>query len=111
MVRKTHKKIAIDFDGCIHDWKNKLEGHKMGQPINGVEQALRDFQQLEFQIIIYSVWGMPENEHIIKDWMDFYGLPFDRITNLKPNADFYIDDKALRFEGQWEPIVSIVANS
>ncbi len=30
--------------------------------------------------------------------MNYYKLPFNEITNIKPQADHYIDDKAIKFE-------------
>lgn len=89
------KVLAIDFDGVIHDFKNPLKGRRMGAPLPGAKEALIAYKQRGDTIIIHSVWG--DKPKAISDFMDYYGLPFDTITNIKPNADVYLDDKAIRF--------------
>jgi capsule biosynthesis phosphatase len=42
---------------------------------------------------------------ITLDWLDKYNIPYDEIFFGKQNADVYIDDRALRFEG-WDSISS-----
>ena len=98
-------KLAIDFDGTIHDYKNPVKGKRMGEPIEGAKQALSRHRMLGYKVIIHSVWGYKDN--IIGDWMKFYGIPYDEITNIKPQADYYIDDKAIRFNNNWKEIIKI----
>jgi hypothetical protein len=91
--------LAIDFDGVLHDHKNPKVGRKMGAPISGAKEALQFFRERGDRIIIHSVWG--DRERIIREWMNYYLIPFDEITNIKPDADVYLDDRGLRFEN-WE---------
>ena len=95
--------LAIDFDGVIHDYKNPIEGRKMGAPIVGTRDALLSFRQRGHKIIVFSVWADISKRKVISDFMNYYRLPFDSITNIKPDADFYIDDKAIRFSS-WSNI-------
>jgi hypothetical protein len=96
--------IAVDFDGVIHDYKNPIEGRRMGAPIAGTKEALAEFEANDHRIIIFSVWGNPAGEKIIRDFMNYYELPYHEITNVKPQADLYIDDKAIRFTN-WEEVL------
>lgn len=93
--------LAVDFDNTIHDTKHPVKGMKMGPPLEGAKEALTRFKQRGDTVIIHSIWG--HNNTVISDWLKYYGIPFDRITNLKPQADYYIDDKAIKFEG-WDNI-------
>jgi predicted phosphatase len=86
--------FAVDFDNVIHDAKNPLEGKRMGAPIEGARSALQILRQ-KGKVIIFSVWG--NNPKPIEEWLRYYDIPFDSITNIKPQADCYIDDKAIRF--------------
>lgn len=95
--------LAIDFDGVIHDNKNPIEGKRMGPPIVGAKEALQQMRETGEAIIIFCVWANDYGWKVIHDWMEFYQIPFDDITNVKPQADVYIDDKALKFES-WEQI-------
>jgi hypothetical protein len=93
--------LAIDFDGVIHDYKNPVEGKRMGQPIEGTKNKLATFRMLGYTIIVHSLWG--DKNGIIGEWMKYYGIPYDEITNIKPNADYYIDDRAIKF-ASWKEI-------
>lgn len=90
--------IAVDFDGVIHDYKNPIPGRKMGAPMEGAKQGLEYFRRNGFKIIVFTVWGgTDQGKKTIKDFMNYYILPFNEITNIKPQADYYLDDKAIRF--------------
>lgn len=91
-------RLAIDLDDVIHDTHNVLPGYKMGQPIQGAVRALQQLHSEGNQIIIHTVWAdSPQKIKAISDWLDYFNIPHANITNRKPLADFYIDDKALRF--------------
>ena len=89
--------VAVDFDGVIHDFKHPVEGRRMCPPIAVARQALEKLRELGFQIVVFTVWGNDKGIRTIEDYMIFYQLPFDEVTNVKPNADYYIDDKAIKF--------------
>jgi hypothetical protein len=92
------KVLAIDFDGVIHDFKNPVPHRRMGPPIFGTKEALETLKNQGYELIIFCVWGDEKGQKTIADFMKYYGLPFDSITNIKPQADYYIDDKAIRFK-------------
>ena len=85
--------IAVDYDGVIHDHKHP--NMRMGLPIDGAKEAITSLKELGHTIIIHSVKG--DRPQHIAEWMTWYNIPYDRITREKPEADFYIDDKAIRF--------------
>lgn len=87
--------MAIDFDGVIHNHKHPVEGRRMGGPMEGCKEMLDLWKSAGYKLIVFSVWG--GNSKTIEDWMTYYQIPFDEVTNIKPQADYYIDDKAVRF--------------
>lgn len=92
-------KIAIDLDGTIHDPFNVNKGYKMGQPIPGATQAIKYLQDRGHEIIIFPTWAdNQQRRKAIVDWLTYFQVPFDDITSVKPDADFYIDNNAIRFE-------------
>lgn len=102
LTSSKYRIIAVDFDGVIHDHENPIEGRRMGAPIDGAQEALEYLKGQGDKIIIFCVWaGSDQGKKTISDWMVFYEIPFNDITNIKPNADFYIDDRAIRFVN-WE---------
>lgn len=100
-------KIAIDFDGVIHDYKNPVPGRRMGAPIAGAKEALIALKDEFHEVIVFTVWGDEKGQKTITDFMNYYELPFDSITNIKPRVDLYIDDKGLRFTN-WEETMGAI---
>lgn len=86
--------FAVDFDNTVHDAAHPIPGRRMGPPIEGAKEALTGFIK-RGEVVIFTVWG--DTPKPIEDWFKFYGIPFTRITNIKPSATYYIDDKAIRF--------------
>lgn len=93
--------IAVDFDGVLCDPKNVDEGRRMGNPVWGARDAMQALRRKGFKLIIHTVrGGSPKH---VEDWLRFYSIPFDEVTNIKPNdVAFFIDDHALRFDGDWD---------
>ncbi|GAC1501794.1 MAG: hypothetical protein NVS1B10_06190 [Candidatus Saccharimonadales bacterium] len=90
--------LAIDFDRTIHNIDEPLDGQKMGKPMPGAEQALEAIQDSGHNIIIHTLRARsPQGTEVVQDWLDYYDLPYSSITAIKPDADYYIDDKALTF--------------
>jgi ribonucleotide monophosphatase NagD (HAD superfamily) len=98
------KTLAIDFDGVIHDYKNPVPGRRMGAPIAGAKEALTSLKDKGYEIVVFTVWGDEKGQKVIADFMNYYQLPFDRITNIKPQAEYYIDDKAIAFL-RWDDVL------
>lgn len=118
---KTHPPIAnrlalIDFDGTIVPW-GPLMGDKV--PFPGVKEALDTLRANGYRIGVFTsrlsqtwarsvVGGGPavamfllEQETYVRAHMTRFDLPFDFVTAEKMPAQFYIDDKAIGFRGDW----------
>lgn len=92
--------LAIDFDDTIHDTKNPAPGRKMGPPLEGAKDALIEFKRQGHTIIIHTAQSSFKH---IEDWLHYFDIPFDEVTNIKPLAACYIDDKAIHFTA-WSKI-------
>ena len=115
--QKPHDKIAIiDFDGTL--CKHAFPGVGAVEP--NVKRAL-ELLKIKGYIIkihscrtsIYPFSGsdIEREEHIdlIFEFLREHKIPYDEIildeTKNKPLADVYIDDRAVRYEGNWMEIV------
>jgi DNA-binding LacI/PurR family transcriptional regulator len=96
---------AFDFDGVI----SKYEGFKSvthtGEPIEEVVKAIRILKNKGHKILIYST----RSDEVLRKYCIEYDIPVDYINRNpelegenpgKPIAFVYIDDRAIRYEGQ-----------
>ena len=112
MIYET-KAICVDFDGVIAEFTDDL--NDFGSLIPGAPEAISELKALGYRIIIYTARpSHQEHKERLASYLQTHGIPFDEInTNShcaweteKPVADLYIDDRALRFEGNWNHTVS-----
>ena len=120
-----NKVIIVGFDGtlCKHTFPD------VGEIEPNVKSALERLKDLGYTIRIHSCrtatyWNKeeyrsislsdnqePREKHIkcIQNFMEENDLPYDAIiveTNMdKPIAEYYIDDRAIRYEGNWLDVV------
>lgn len=91
---------AIDFDHTIHNPEDRERGFKMGKPFAGAKEALTRLGELGAKIVIHTCRATDTAEHVAA-WLDYFEIPYDEITALKPMADVYVDDRAVPFLGDW----------
>lgn len=118
--------IAVDFDGTCCD----MEFPMIGAPKPGVKEALTRFRELGYKIMIwtcrtshfnYDVFGGDPRQPTLErdrvkemiEWLDRNEIPYDEVddgSRGKPGADFYIDDKGIRFDDSvgWAGITAFV---
>jgi len=112
-------RVAVDLDGVIldFDW-DKWVKHGMnyfGETKEGAIGALSVLQKCGYKIIIHTCRTNPEVnpkysiedlEILVRKTLTMRGIPFDEIwvKEGKPIADYYIDDRAIRFES-WSQVM------
>jgi hypothetical protein len=116
--------VAIDFDKTL---AGEASYPFAGDPIPGAREALEALKSAGAYIIIWSCRNNPEAMtelsreversgnpmQVMKDWLDKHGIPYDEIdlgVRGKPKADFYVDDKAVPFDGNWSSVVEMIAD-
>jgi len=110
--------IAVDLDGTILSY-DPPSFPDLGEPLPGAIEGLQAIQNLGYKILIYTcrLKGTPEEvgaevAKISKHLTD-RGVPFDELFlpgAAKPMAEWYVDDKGLSFQGDWNEIVEIIAD-
>lgn len=111
--------IVLDWDGTLVEdaWP------EMGDWKPGAVQAIEDFLNAGYRVVVHSCRThskdvnyapRPKEEvegdfQAIRDMLDEADLGIvDIIIEDKPPADHYVDDKAIRFEGNWEAVVKCI---
>lgn len=117
------KTVAIDFDGVIHRYsKGWQDGTIYDLPVDGALEALAKLRT-QCSVVIFT----SRSTHQVFNWLKEYGVkritapvgkwpnhPFwnDQeyilVTNEKPSASVYIDDRGIRFE-DWDQTLADLA--
>tara|TARA_Y100000310_G_C20656606_1_gene802279 strand:+ start:1416 stop:1802 length:387 start_codon:yes stop_codon:yes gene_type:complete len=109
--------IAVDFDGVIHtSSKGFYDGTIYDVPIDNTRAGL-EYLSKNYKIIIYTCKANPNRPlvngktgiELIWEWLKKYNYDkyISDIVYEKPNAKYYIDDKAVRFRN-WKQILMLL---
>ena len=104
--------VGIDFDGVIHtNSKGFYDGTVYDDPIPGAREALEKLST-DYVIVVYSAKARNDRMlingktgvELIWEWLKKNDMDefVKEVTAEKPRAVFYIDDKAVRFNGKWD---------
>jgi hypothetical protein len=101
-----NKSISLDFDGVLHDYSNGWTGYvPQGEPVPGAVAFAYWLADQNIDIIISSCRAYTQIGRLaIRDWLDKHGFPseFIHITCEKPHAEWYLDDRGIRFDGNFD---------
>lgn len=97
------KTIALDFDGVIHRYsKGWQDGVIYDPPVDGAVEAWFQLMDNDYALAVFTC---RKDLDPVRLWMHKH-FDFERrignfyeplITNIKPSAIAYIDDRAVRF--------------
>lgn len=118
MKHQKQKTICVDFDGVIHSythgWQN---GEVYGDLIEGSKECMKFFIDKGYRVVILTARIQPkysdseEQKGKMTEWLTKNGFLLDQhyheVTNNKPSAIMYIDDKAVRFTN-WREMKELV---
>lgn len=102
--------ICIDFDGVLHDYTNGFQGEDVfGGMIPGADVGTKVLKDKGNTIIIYTTRKVTD---ALKKWLGDNNISYDYINEnpdqpegtegCKLIADIYIDDRGIRFRGNWD---------
>lgn len=97
--------VCIDFDGVLNTYKGWKGEKHLYTPIEGVHEFLEELHE-KYNVIILST----RNPNDISIWLYRYALLdfIDEITEKKPKAIAYIDDRAINFDGDFNKVLRIL---
>ena len=109
------KTIVFDFDGVIHSYKSGWQGYECipDEPVEGIGKVLKELKEKGYEIVIVSVRCIDFfGKTAINSWLELHGLReyIDDITDTKPPALMYIDDRAICFDGNCKSLVDQIEN-
>ena len=113
--------VSVDFDGVIHQYSRGFhDGTIYDPPIHGAKESLSSLVADGFEVYIVTarLWpghGIAEQQRRnIEQWLDqngfIKGTHYHELTNNKPPAVAYVDDRAILFQS-WDQTVSEIINA
>lgn len=103
------KVIVIDIDGTIFEYDKYIK-NKWGKLINGAKDAIKEFRNKGFKIILYTARKEDERKGLINH-LKIYNMSYDKLVMNKPIGDYYIDDRAIKFNDNWSDIQNDIQKS
>jgi hypothetical protein len=110
------KTICVDFDGVIADYSKGWQGNGIfGDPVPGASKVLHKLRLAGWKIIIFTTRGEVD---LLAKYFHKNSIPYDEINknsdnppgsnNGKPIADVYLDDRGVRFNGDWDEAYMLI---
>jgi hypothetical protein len=105
--------VAVDLDDTLLEHEEGMaERGEFGKPLPGAVKAMRELKSLGWRISIFTARiGDDPNEAAalaqqIGQAVANMGIPFDDVwIGSKPRADYFVDNKAIRFNGDWDSVL------
>lgn len=99
--------VAVDLDGVLHAY----HGWKGPDVMNGLNPGARDFLEAlakgGYTVVVYTSRPV----EYVRPWLEEHDLAdlVADVTNIKPPAVAYIDDRAIRFNGDFDQALEDLA--
>ena len=94
----SRQRICVDFDGVLNTYKGWKGNDELYEPRIGAKEFLEELS-VQYYVVILTT----RNVEKVWEWLREYGLDFlvDEVTDIKVGAVAYIDDRALKFNGNY----------
>ena len=91
--------LAVDFDGVIHEYRDGWNGGALGAIMPGARDALIQLSR-RYRIVVFTA---RHDLAAVRAWLaaQSVGHAISDVTNRKPAAVAYIDDRGYHFV-DWE---------
>jgi hypothetical protein len=97
------KTIAIDFDGVVHQYsRGWWDGSCYDHPVEGAIEAIEKLRDKGYNVVIFTA---RDDLEAVRFWFEDHMSWAPEVTNKKPRASAYIDDRAIRFTF-WKDILN-----
>ena len=94
-MEKHKPVVCIDFDGVLNNYK-------FYDPDNLFDMRPGAYDFIMKLSVIYRVVILTARDtEKVKEWLRENDIVVDEVTNVKPPAVCYVDDRAVRFDGDF----------
>jgi hypothetical protein len=99
--------VVLDFDGVIHSYSSGWKGADVipDPPTPGCREAIAVLREKYQVVVVSSRCHQPGGIEAVKVWLTLHDIGVDDVTNDKPPHIVVVDDRALRFTGDWQAVI------
>lgn len=106
MTELEARTICIDIDHTICQSAGP-DTYGTADPIPGAREALTQLREGGWVIVLFT--GRHFNHwQVTTDWLKRHEFPYDQLVFGKPPARYYVDDRAVPFEGDWGRVAQVL---
>lgn len=98
--------VCVDLDGVLNVYDGWRGADHFHPPRPGAREFLEGLKQRNYSVIIHTTRWAPH----VWEWIRMHGLEkcVDEVTDKKPPAHVFIDDRAICFQGSFAGTLEIV---
>ena len=96
--------VDIDLTLCVSQGD-----YAEAEPIEGAREALQALRKDGWKIVLFTARHFNHWQMTV-DWLARFGFEYDQIAFGKPPARYYIDDRAIPFNGNWDAVKKHLEN-
>lgn len=102
--------LILDFDGVIHSYQSGWKGAAVipDPPTDGAREAIAKLRERYVVVVVSSRCHQDGGIDAIWEWLRKHRIEVDGVTNDKPPHICTVDDRAFRFEGDWQAVIDSV---
>ncbi len=111
-IREKRRTICLDFDGVIHSYRSGWCGvdNIPDPPIHGTARSIERLRQDYYVVVNSARCSSKAGRDAIEAWLIKHSIVVDEVCEHKPPAHVYIDDRAVRFEGDWGEVMHRISD-
>jgi hypothetical protein len=100
--------VCIDLDGVLNDFDGWRGADYFHPPRAGAREFLENLNSRGYKVVIFTVRWAPH----VEEWLSKYRLlPLvSEVTDKKPPAHVYVDDRAICFRGDFASALEQIAD-
>lgn len=107
------KTVVLDFDGVIHSYTSGWQGVEIvpDPPVPGIKESIEALRAVGYEVAVVSARASTyEGCKAIHRYLMAHGIQVDEVTDKKPPALVYVDDRAICFDGNAKSLVEKIIN-
>lgn len=99
--------IILDFDGVIHSYVRPWQGREIipDAPTVGAKEGIAKLRETYNVVVVSSRCSTLTGIQAVKNWLDTWKIVVDAVQSEKPPHIVVVDDRAIRFRGDWNEVI------